>query len=94
MYDLPSGYSCITRSNDGNYLYAYSGSTRDTYGINGFSWQKIASSDYNTIPSSAVCLSGNQYPNEMVNSLILPATIIVLCFFGVILNMFMGVRRR
>lgn len=93
MFSLPSGYQCITRSNDGNYLYAYNNSIRHTYSLNGLTWQKIGSTQYSNIPDSAVCVEGSQYPNQMANSLILPATIIVICVFKLILNMFMGVKR-
>lgn len=93
MYELPTGYQCITRSNDGNYLYAYNSNIRDTYGINGFSWQKISTNYNSSLPNSSVCLESPQYPNQFAQSLILPATLIVLAFFKIILNMFMGVRR-
>lgn len=93
MYELPAGYTCVTRSNDGSYLYGYTNNTRDTYTVNGFTWQKIATSSYYQLPDSSVCLSGNQYPLAFTTSLILPAVLIVLCFFKVILNMIMGVRR-
>ncbi len=93
MYELPSGYTCITRSNDGSYLYGYRDNTRDTYTVNGFSWQKIATSYNSQTPNSSVCLQVNQYPNSFTNSLIMPATLIVLCFFGVVLKMFNGVHR-
>lgn len=93
MYELPSGYSCVTRSNDGSYLYGYNSGVRDTYTINGAKWQKISTSYSSSLPNSPVCLSGNQFPASFFPSLILPATLIVLAFFKVILNMFMGVRR-
>lgn len=92
-FAVPSGYDCITTSG-GNTLSAYGGGFRDTYTLIGFDWVKTAHSNYNYGYGDSVCYAGDKIiPSSIQAEFILPAVIIVLCFFKLILNMFMGVRR-
>lgn len=98
MFDLPSGYSCVVPAFSGatNSLYAYTSRSRDTFDLVGFNWVKTRHITYNYDQdlSSYVCLTVDKViPSEVQVGFILPATIIVLCFFNIILKMFMGVRR-
>lgn len=96
-FNLPSGYACITRQNDDTLIGHYSGYyTRDTLTLINWKWVKTSTSTstYPSHPSNYSCLNLSRYvPNSTMNALILPAVIIVLCLFKVIMNMFMGVRR-
>lgn len=92
MFNIPEGYTCVVRQSD-TQLYAYKNNIRDIYQLNGFKWQKISTNTNSSISSSSICVQGRQIPSSLVPSFILGALLIVLAFFKIILNMFMGVRR-
>lgn len=82
-FDIPEGYSCVTRQNDAT-LYAYQGSRRDTYTVNGLKWQKTGISSSTSIPHSAVCVTNSQIPAASMNSMLLiGCTFCVLAFITI-----------
>lgn len=92
-FERPSNYDCVVRNSD-TQLYGYRNNVRDTFIPNGLYWQKTATSSYNTIPNGSVCLSDSPvYPSALLSPLLVSATLVVLCFFSLIIKMFMGVRR-
>lgn len=92
-FEVPTGYNCITTSG-GTTLTAYTNTYRDTYTLIGFDWVRTQRTTGNQNYSTLVCYEGSKIiPSNVQAEFILPATIIVLCLFKLILNMFMGVRR-
>lgn len=97
-FKLPTGYACIVPASTTSQttIYAYNSRERDRYDLIGFDWVKTQHTTYNNPQdlSSYLCLSQEKLvPTDTLNLCILPATILVLCFFNLILKMFMGVRR-
>ena len=97
-FELPTGYRCLTPASatSEQTIYAYNSRERDTYDLIGFDWVKTRHLTYNYDQdlSSYQCLTQSKLvPTTVLQSMILPATLIVICFFTIILNMFMGVRR-
>ena len=82
-FSLPEGYTCVTRQNDTT-LYAYQGSRRDTFTLNGLRWQRTATSGNTSIPSSVVCVTTPQIPSTIQTGVIVGAVLVVLCFLGFI----------
>lgn len=94
MYAVPTGYNCITTSG-GNQLTAYTNTSRDVYTLIGYDWVRTSHTTGSQNYSSLVCYTGEKLvPADIQIQFVLPATLILLAFFHVILNMFMGVRRR
>lgn len=92
-FEVPSGFSCITTSG-GTTLTAYKSNQRSTYTLIGFDWIETSRTTGSQTWNNVVCYQGSKLiPSSVQTEFILPATLIVLAFFGVILNMFMGVRR-
>lgn len=92
-FEVPSGYDCITTSG-GTTLTAYTNNSRDTFTLIGFDWVKTQHYTGSQNYSNLVCYEGAKIiPSSVQVEFVLPAVIIMLCFFKVILNMFMGVRR-
>lgn len=91
-FKRPTNYQCVVRQSDDT-LYAYNGYTRDTYTLINWEWKKTythSSSSYFNY-NGYICLSDEYVvPNQTMNFFILPAVLIVLCLFKVIMNMFMG----
>lgn len=98
MFKLPTGYECIVPVVAGSetQIYAYDARRRDTYDLINFEWIKTRhiTTNYDQDLSSFDCLPlDTLVPNSIRASFVLPSVIIVLCFFYLILKMFMGVRR-
>lgn len=98
MFEIPQGYSCVVPaySSASNSLYAYNSRVRDTYDLIGFNWVRTRhlTTNYDQDLSSYECLTVDKVvPSEVLVHFVLPATLIVLCFFALIIKMFMGVRR-
>lgn len=98
MFKLPTGYQCIVPaySSAQNSLYAYNSRSRDTYDLIGTDWVRTRrlTYSYDQDLSGFDCLSMDKLvPTDITFMLVLPATILVICFFNLILKMFMGVRR-
>lgn len=91
-FQVPENYECIQRSNDTT-LYAWNGNTRDTYVVNGLSWEKTASTTYNYGHSDVVCVQGAQIPSQITPWFIGCAFVLMLVIFNHILKMILGVRR-
>lgn len=80
-FEIPSDdYFCITRQNDTT-LYGYQGNRRDTFTLNGFEWQKTATSASSSTPSNLVCVSTRQIPSTIQTGLIVGGVLIALGFF-------------
>lgn len=95
-FKLPTGYDCIVPNATDTQFYAYNRRVRDTFVLTGFDWRLNTHTTFNYDQdlSQYNCYSGEKLvPTSVLTSCILPATIIVLCFFSLILKMFMGVRR-
>lgn len=94
-FKKPIGYQCVVRQNDDT-LYAYQGYNRDTYNLINGQWKKTysySSSTYHSY-SGYNCLSDEYIvPNSILAAMFLPATLFILAFFKVIMNMFMGIKR-
>lgn len=69
-FDIPEGYTCVVRQSDTS-LYAYQGTRRDTYTVNGLKWQKTATATNTSVPTSAVCVTNSQIPAASMNSMLL-----------------------
>lgn len=82
-FSLPEGYTCVTRQNDTT-LYAYQGSRRDIFTLNGFRWQRTSTNGNTSIPSSVVCVTTPQIPSTIQTGVIVGAVLVVLCFLGFI----------
>lgn len=92
-FEIPTGFNCITTSG-GTTLTAYKTNSRSTYTLIGFDWVETARTTGTQNYSTLVCYQGSKLiPSSVMVEFVLPATLIMLAFFGVILNMFMGVRR-
>lgn len=85
-FSIPEGYQCVVRNNDTT-LFAYQGSRRDTYTLNGLSWQKTATSSSTNYPSNTVCISTPQIPSSVHTGLIVGGVLIMLAFFSFIAKM-------
>lgn len=95
MFELPTGFDCIVPSDHGYTITAYTPTQRSTYQLIGFDW--VETNRYYTTQSysNVYCYTGPiMVPADVKVQFVLPAVIIVLCFFHVIMNMYMGVRRR
>lgn len=83
-FQIPTDdYFCITRQNDTT-LYGYQGNRRDTFTLNGFSWQKTATSTYSSTPANLVCVTTAQIPSTVQTGIIVGAVLIVLGAFVMI----------
>lgn len=82
-FKIPEGYSCITRNNDTT-LYGYSGNRRDTFTLNGFTWQKTATNSNTSMPSNLVCVTAPQIPSTVQTGSIVGAVLVVLAFLGMV----------
>lgn len=82
-FKIPEGYSCVTRTNDTT-LQAYSGSRRDTFTLNGFTWQKTSTTSNTSITSGAVCVTGAQIPSTVQTGSIIGAVLVVLAFLSMV----------
>lgn len=80
LFSVPEGYSCVTRQNDTT-LYAYKGSQRHTYIINGINWEHTSTQTNTTIPTNAVCVTNPQIPSAITNNLVLVSAVFAICFF-------------
>lgn len=90
-YKLPDGYSCIDVVNDDT-LYAYLSNRRDTYRLNGFKWEKTAETSYSYgVACNYGFKSGYYVPHDHSAAMILPAILVVLAIFHIILNFFKGI---
>ena len=97
-FKLPENYQCIVPASTSSQtsIYAYNARERDQYDLVGYNWVKTRHQTYNYDQdlSTLICLNQEKLvPTDTLNSFILPATIFVICFFNLILKMFMGVRR-
>lgn len=97
-FELPTGYSCIVPASatSSSTIYAYTSRSRDTFDLLGFDWVKTRHVTYNYDQdlSSYLCLDQSKLvPTSVLESFVLPATLIVLCFFAIIIKMYMGVKR-
>lgn len=97
-FKLPTGYRCIVpaSSTSQTQLFAYNNRERDTYDLVGFDWVKTrhVTYTYDQDLSSYLCLNQEKLvPTPVLEAFVLPAAIFVICFFNLILKMFMGVRR-
>lgn len=97
-FKLPTGYRCIVPASAGSQttIYAYNLRERDTYDLVGYEWVKTRHVTYNYDQdlSSYLCLTQEKLvPTSTLDVFVLPATLLVICFFNLILKMFMGVRR-
>lgn len=98
MFELPTGYQCIIPASTTSQttIYAYNLRERDRYDLIGFDWVKTQHNSFNVNQdlSSYICLTQEKLvPTDALLGFVLPATLIVLAFFNIILKMFMGVRR-
>lgn len=95
MFELPTGYECLVPSAQGYTVTAYKPNQRSTYQLIGFDWIETARvySTSLTYPTVACYEQSQLVPADVKVQFILPAVLIILCFFKVIMNMFMGVRR-
>lgn len=97
-FKLPTGYRCIVPASatTQNSIYAYNLRERDTYDLVGFDWVKTRHNTYTYDQdlSQYICLTQEKLvPTDVMSNFILPAVILVVVFFGLILKMFMGVKR-
>lgn len=95
-FELPTNYQCIVPNATDTQFYAYNSRSRDTYVLTGFDWRLTAhaSFNYDQDLSQYNCYTAEKLvPTSVLLSFVLPATLFVLCFFALILKMFMGVKR-
>lgn len=85
-FSIPDGYSCVVRQNDTT-LYAYTGNRRDTFTLNGLSWQKTSTSNNTSLPQNIVCVDSPQIPSTFLTGGLVSATLLVLGFFTLISKM-------
>ena len=85
-FSIPEGYSCVIRQSDTS-LYAYQGSRRDTFILNGLSWQKSSTSTGSSIPPNSVCVSTPQIPSTLLTGCTISSVLIVLATFSMIYKM-------
>ena len=86
-FDIPDGYSCVTRANDTT-LYGYQGTRRDTYTVNGLKWQKTGTTTNTSIPANTVCVSNSQIPAASMNSMLLIGCVFCVLAFITIFKIF------
>lgn len=92
-YKIPTGYSCISIVDDSSF-FAYKNNQRDTYRLNGFKWQKVGQTTYNNsyYYNCDHNYNGSHFvPSSHAAAMIMPATLIVLCVFSLILKFFRGI---
>lgn len=95
-FKLPTGYDCIVPNASDTQFYAYKSRARDTYVLTGYDWRlnTHTTTNYDQDLTQYNCyVSDKLVPTSVLNNMILPAVIVVLCFFSLVLKMFMGVRR-
>lgn len=97
-FELPTGYSCIVPASTTSQttIYAYNRRIRDRFDLIGFDWVKTQTTSYSYDQdlSSLLCLTQEKLvPTDVGVHFVLPAVILVLAFFSVVMKMFMGVRR-
>lgn len=90
MFEIPTGYNCVTRQNDTT-LYGYRNNTRDTYTLNGFHWQKTGTSTSSSLPNNAVCVKDPQISTEAFGQIIFASVIILVAFFAALYKSITGV---
>lgn len=83
-FEIPvDDYFCLTRQNDTT-VYGYQGNRRDTYTLNGLTWQKTATSTNSSTPANSVCVTTPQIPSTIQTGLVVGGVLIALGFFVVI----------
>ena len=95
-FELPTNYQCIVPNATDTQFYAYNSRTRDTFVLTGYEWRlnTHVSFNYDQDLSQYNCYTSEKLvPTSVLNSFVLPSCIIVLCFFALIIKMFMGVKR-
>ncbi len=85
-FSIPDDYFCVVRQNDTT-LYGYTGSRRDTFTLNGFKWQKTATSTNSSMPSNSVCVDSAQIPSSIIPAVVISAVMIVIAFLAFINKM-------
>lgn len=82
-FQIPQGYGCVTRQNDTT-LYGYTGSRRDTFTLNGLSWEKTATQTNVNYPTNQVCVTTPQTPSSFLTGAIVASTMLVISGFSII----------
>jgi hypothetical protein len=94
IYTYP-GLSCV----DGSSLPLFNGRVRDTYILlnNGKYYKTLSTTNVNNITSTTTSIahlwSSNWYNQFNPEVFVLPSTLIMLCFFSLVLKMFKGLKR-
>lgn len=93
-FQVPSAetYSCIQRQSDTT-IYAYKSNVRDTYIINGLTWEKTGTQSYTGNLNNIVCVTGYQIPSQVTGFIVLSALLVVGAIFNHIIKMILGVQR-
>lgn len=78
-------YFCVVRQNDTT-LYGYQSNHRDTFTLNGFQWQKTATSVNTSMPANLICVTSPQIPSTVLNAFVIGGVLLSLCFFYLILK--------
>lgn len=87
-FDIPEGYSCVVRQSDTT-LYAYrnGSNVRDTYTVNGLSWQKTGQTTSSSSYASSICVTTPQIPSTFLTGGLVAGTLVVLAAFSMIYKM-------
>ena len=73
-FKLPTGYTCIQRNGDQLYAYNSTYTTRDTYELLNFKYQKVATNSNNYAYNPSVCLPTTEthlIPSSMAGDVLL-----------------------